>query len=69
MELCDQRALASLRWHWGTAYVISRLTSGTWLAQRNDTRGTLRADNPVSLREEIIADYFARPVPRGLRGS
>ena len=40
-----QRALASLRWHWSTAYIISWPAPGTWLAQRRDTRETLRADS------------------------
>jgi hypothetical protein len=68
VESCDQRALTALRWHWGSAYIISRLAPGTWIAQRRDTRQTLRADHPEKLRQQIRADYFARPVPRGPRG-
>jgi hypothetical protein len=69
VELCDQWALASLRWHWGSAYLIAHPEPGVWVAVRRDTRGTLHADDPEKLREQIRADYLARPVPRGPRGS
>lgn len=55
--------LAVLKWHWGSAYDIWHF--GTrWIAQRRDDRSTLRADSPEELRNLIIADYTARPVPR-----
>ena len=69
MELCDQRALASLRWHWSGAYLICHPAPHVWVAQRRDTHETLRADSAETLRDRIIADYFAWPVPRSLRGS
>ena len=57
--------LESLRWHWGEAYEIWH-QGLTWVAQRRDTRDTLRADSPEALRDLIIADYTARPVPRSV---
>jgi hypothetical protein len=59
-----------LRWHWGGAYMISH-AGGVWAAQRRDDRQTIVRDSPEALHEAIIADYTARPVPRGrapLRG-
>ena len=56
--------LAELRWHWGSAYVISHPAPDVWVAQRRDTRETLRSDGPAGLRQAILADYFAHPVPR-----
>ena len=69
VELCDKRALASLRWHWGSAYVISRLAPDTWIAQRRDDRQTLRADSPEILLDRIRADYAAHPVSRRIAGA
>jgi hypothetical protein len=65
VELCDQRALTALRWHWGSAYSVQHPEPGVWLAWRRDTREMLRADSAEALRESIITDYFACPVPRG----
>jgi hypothetical protein len=56
--------LAALRWHWGSAYVISRPAPDVWLAQRRDTRETIRESTPMGLRDRIISDYTDRPVPR-----
>ena len=56
--------LADLRFNWDEAYVIDHL-GGRWIAQRRDTRQTLRADSPEELRGMIQADYAANPVPRG----
>lgn len=56
--------LDELRWHWGGAYLISYFEPDVWLAQRRDNGQTLRADNPVDLRELITADYTAAPVSR-----
>jgi hypothetical protein len=58
----------ALQWHRGSAYMISCHGSGLWVAQRRDTRETLRAETPLSLRDRIIADYTARPVSRDLPG-
>ncbi len=60
--------LAELRHHWGSAYMINCIVLGQWTAQRRDTYETLRADSPVALRDLIVADYTARPVPRDLPG-
>jgi hypothetical protein len=58
-------ALDALRWHWGEAYVICNPGPEVWLAERRDTRETLKADTPMGLRDAIIADYTARPVRHG----
>jgi hypothetical protein len=60
--------LGALQWHWGSAYIISCHGAGLWIAQRRDTRETLRAETPLGLRDKIIADYTARPVSRDLPG-
>jgi hypothetical protein len=60
--------LDALRWHWGDAYLISFFEPDQWVAQRRDDRATLRADNPVDLRDLIMADYTARPVSRQIAG-
>jgi hypothetical protein len=39
---------------------------GKWTAERQDTHETLRADSAEELRDKIVADYTARPVPRDL---
>ena len=59
--------LEKLRWNWGEAYRIDHYGL-VWLAQRRDDRATLRADSPEGLRDLIIADYTARPVPRQIAG-
>jgi hypothetical protein len=56
--------LGSLRWHWGEAYDIRNPAARVWTAERRDTHAILRADTPSALRDCIIADYTARPVPR-----
>jgi hypothetical protein len=56
--------LRSLRWHWGSAYVITNPRPGIWLAHRRDTYDTLRAETPPALRDAIRADYIRRRVPR-----
>jgi hypothetical protein len=53
-----------LRWHWGEAYIICHPEPDVWIAARKDTRETLRDTTPLGLRDQIIADYFARPVGR-----
>jgi hypothetical protein len=58
--------LGALQWHWGSAYVISHHGGSAWVAQRRDTRQTLRSETPLGLRDKIIADYAARPVSRDL---
>jgi hypothetical protein len=60
--------LGALMWHWGSAYIIGCHGAGLWIAQRRDTRETLRAETPLGLRDKIIADYTTRPVPRDLPG-
>ena len=59
--------LEALRWNWGEAYEIG-VTAGLWTAKRRDGRGTLQEDGPDPLREAILKDYLALPVPRDLPG-
>jgi hypothetical protein len=56
--------LGALRWHWGDAYAICHPAPDVWIAQRRDTRETLRATTPEGLRDLIIANYAANPVSR-----
>ena len=42
--------------------------TGRWTAERRDTHETLRDQTPLGLRDQIIADYAARKVRRGLPG-
>jgi hypothetical protein len=56
--------LDELRHHWGEAYLIEHPSPDVWVAQRRDNRKTLRADNPVDLHEEIVADFTANPISR-----
>jgi hypothetical protein len=58
------RALAGLRHHWGSAYLIVHPGPDTWIAWRRDDQARLHAEDPEALREQIRADYAARPVPR-----
>jgi hypothetical protein len=60
----EEAQLGELAYHWGDAYAVSRPEPDVWLAQRLDTRETLRADTPEALEKAIVADYTARPVPR-----
>jgi hypothetical protein len=59
--------LDDLRWHWGSAYVIQCFGLGTWVAQRRDSHATIGAEGPDQLRDKIVADYSAHPVPRDPR--
>jgi hypothetical protein len=61
--------LDDLRWHWGDAYLIHHLGPDTWVAQRRDSRQTLGAEDPETLRERIKADYAAHPVDRRVAGA
>ncbi|HLH58514.1 MAG TPA: hypothetical protein VKV33_05105 [Streptosporangiaceae bacterium] len=58
-------ALRDLDHHWGSAYLIFS-GDGEYSATRMDDRQVLTANSPGALREKIIADYEARPVPRDL---
>ncbi len=56
--------LESLRHGWGSAYEITCAGRGRWLARRRDTGDTLTGESADELRDRIIADYDAKPVPR-----
>jgi hypothetical protein len=61
-------AIEALQWHWGEAYEIT-VAGGEWTAVRRDGHGEpLRAAGPERLRELILADYTAAPVPRDADG-
>lgn len=62
-EEAPQDALGQLQWSWGSAYGIAGAW-GTWVARRRDNGRLLTADSPDQLRELMIADYQAQPVPR-----
>ena len=61
--------LASLQHHWGSAYWISHPAPDVWLAQRRDTRETLRAESASELLDLIRDDYVAHPVSRRTAGA
>ena len=63
------RPLDELRWHWGSAYLISFFEPDIWLAQRKDNRERVRADSPGKLLDRIRADYTAKPVSRQVSGA
>lgn len=63
MPAWEPADLGYLRYHWGDAYAIHR-ADGAWIAERRDTRETLRAEDPEDLLNLIRADYSARPVSR-----
>lgn len=58
-----ERDLTCLRWHWGDAYEITRV-HGMFRAVRRDNGAAVCAPSAWKLRQEIFADYEARPVPR-----
>ena len=58
-------ALEALLFHWGDAYLISvGDEGGVWRAVRRDNQKTLIATEAIDLRDEIVQDYAASPVPR-----
>lgn len=64
MDQYLQEMLDTLRWHWGSAYVIDCFDVERWVAQRRDDRATLTASTPEELLRRIGDDYTRRPVPR-----
>jgi hypothetical protein len=62
------RALRDLNHRWGSAYLIFS-GDGEYSASRMDDLQVLTANSPGELREKIIADYGAWPVPRDLEDS
>ena len=56
-------ALTYLQRNWGEAYEITE-ASGVWRAVRLDNQKTLIATEAIDLRDEIVQDYDANPVPR-----
>lgn len=65
MTMQTQTALDDLSWHWGEAYDLA-VTRAGWIAKRLDNGRALVAASPSGLRELIIGDYAAQPVPRDL---
>lgn len=66
VDVDSSQGLSELRWHWGSAYLIHSPAPGLWMAQRRDDREMLRAESAWELRDAILADYSARPVPRSV---
>jgi hypothetical protein len=61
----DDEELASLRFHWGSAYEITCPARRAWMARRrDDLLVILRARDAGDLLELIRRDYQASPVPR-----
>jgi hypothetical protein len=56
-------ALDVLDFHWGAAYDLA-VTRAGWVAKRLDNGRPLVAASPGELRDLIIGDYTAQPVPR-----
>jgi hypothetical protein len=61
--MCSDRELASLRFHWGSAYDVA-YDRGQWRAVRQDTGETLTAPTAGELLTLIRENYRVRPVPR-----
>jgi hypothetical protein len=59
------QALRELDFHWGEAYDLA-VTRAGWVAKRLDNGRPLVAGSPGELRDLIIRDYTAQPVPRNL---
>ena len=55
--------LAFLLWHWDSAYDIA-VTDDGWRAVRKDDGAELVTESAEELRDAMLADYTARPVPR-----
>ena len=61
--MCGREELRDLRYHWGSAYVIT-WHRGQWIAARMDSYEVLTAGTADELRDKIREDYRERPVPR-----
>jgi hypothetical protein len=55
--------LPHLRWHWGSAYRVSRRRK-RWVAVRRDNRRELSAGSGRALLDAIRSDYLSEPVSR-----
>ncbi len=59
---------ADLEYHWGGAYVFTYSSRpgnrNPYTAIRRDGRGAIRAADPETLFDAVMADYHERPVPR-----
>ena len=62
-DILRARQLRVLRYHWDSAYRIS-FTEGMFVAERRDNSARVRQPTADRLREAVIDDYRARPVPR-----
>jgi hypothetical protein len=54
-------SLGALRWSWGEQYEISE-ARGEWRAVSLSDRRTLRASDPMSLREMMVRDCGCEPI-------
>jgi hypothetical protein len=58
-----EQKLAYLQWHWSRWYDISK-ADGRWRAVRLDDDTECEEESAEELRDAMLADYTARPVPR-----
>jgi len=54
-------SLGALRWSWGEQYKISE-AHGEWRAVSLSSGRTLRATDPMSLREMMVRDCGSEPI-------
>jgi hypothetical protein len=61
----NNAALWKLRYHFGEVYEISVVFPHSWKAVRiGEPQTVLEASSDAELREKMIADHEARPLPR-----
>jgi hypothetical protein len=60
----ERAALEALRFNWGTAYEIGVDDGQWWYRRRDGLGGRQTATTPEDLRNMIVTDYGAFPVPR-----
>jgi hypothetical protein len=65
MTKADQAALHDLDHHWGEAYDLA-VTRAGWVAKRLDNCRALVGESADGLRDLIVADHGAEPVPHDL---
>jgi hypothetical protein len=58
-----ESALRDLQYHWGDAYKITYV-NGMLRAERRDNGAAVSAPAAAALRQLLIDDYSAAPVPR-----
>jgi hypothetical protein len=68
--IAETDAFARLQWDWDSAYDFTRDDDPgnpqPYTAARKDGKGTLAAADPETLRDAVLRDYLARPIPRDI---